>query len=150
MNRFQWNDLDIEARTGEAAHKQEAHSFLVYYDGGAAGEAALASAIDFLEPNASILVVAWSPVKSSRANRTRRAEIVLAEAVSSAARRGISIQTEILNSSDLGRALVERAKAQGADIIFWGVERSEVERELDPAAEHLLRFSPAKVVLVGV
>ncbi len=40
MNRFQWNDLDIEARTGEAAHKQEAHSFLVYYDGGAAGEAA--------------------------------------------------------------------------------------------------------------
>jgi hypothetical protein len=137
-------------------NSNRAHCFLVYYDGGMASAAALKSAMDLSLPNTVIVAEACvpGPQLQARGEPRRRlqssAEAVLAGAVLHAARRGISIRTETIECQDSGRALVQCAEDYRADIIFWGIERTEAERGLNRAAEYVLKFAPSKVVLVGV
>jgi nucleotide-binding universal stress UspA family protein len=131
--------------------KKRALCFLVYYDGDTASTAALNSALDLMEPNTVIIALACAPTspRAATSNPMLHATSALAHAARSAAQRGVAIRTELLECDDLGPALVEHASVYGADIIFWGVARAEVESGLNPAAEYILKFAPSKVVLVG-
>ncbi len=135
-----------------ATGKKHIECFLIYFDGGAASLAALNSALDLAGLSTLVITVACvplsrpPPVSSSKLSL----EASLALAVKNAARRGVSIRTEALQCDDLGRALVDCAARFNADIIFWGVERAEVESGLNRAAEYVMKFASAKVVLVGV
>ncbi len=133
-----------------ATDQKQSPCFMVYYDGGRASIAALNSALDLQERNTVILAVACELSRRHPLHLKNRAEVALAGAVTNAARRGVSIRTRVLTGHDLGRALVECAAEYGADIIFWGIERAEVEKGLNRAAEYVLKFAPSKVVLVGV
>ena len=129
-----------------------AHCFLVYFDGGTASTAALNSALDLREPDTRIIVVACTvaPPRASAPDSRHGAEALLAAAVREATQRGVPVSTETLECDDLGHALVECTARFQADIIFWGVERSEVETGLGAAAAYVLKFASAKVVLVGI
>jgi nucleotide-binding universal stress UspA family protein len=128
---------------------------LVHYDGRGASLAALNSALDLMDSDTEVIAVAivasprTLPLGVSSLQLATQAESALAAAMRSAALRGVAISTEIVESQEPGPALVEVARARGATIIFWGVQRSEVELGLNPAIEYVLKYAPSKVVLVG-
>ncbi len=130
--------------------------FLVYYDGGPASAMALRSAMDVMERGTRIIALACidaptvEPAGDPEARLEMSAQLALAGAMTNAAERGIAIQTAILASSEIGRALVSYAAQCHATKIFWGVNRSEVEGGLPGTVQYLLRNAPVQVVLVGL
>ncbi len=124
--------------------------FVVYIDGGAPGAAALNSALDLVDPDTALVAVAWSPASPTGHSRRLNTQRALRAAQNAAARRGVAIETRLLEADSLGAGLVECASAYGAEIIFWGVRRSNAGTGLDREAEYVLKCASAKVVLVSV
>ncbi len=153
MNLIHLNNGLTPASSAEAGlGSRKAGCFLVYYDGGKAGRAALDAALDLMGPGTDIVALVWEPDTRRVAPRRSRsaASTRMKRALAGAARRGVTIRAELLHGDHLGRALVDRAARAGADSLFWGIGRSSSARPLNPAAEYILRFSPAKVVLIGI
>ncbi len=138
-------------RVSHAAPVTRHDCFLVYYDGGPASALALRSAMDVMERGTRIIALACIDAPGNPESRLETsAQLALAGAMTNAAERGIAIQTAILASSEIGRALISYAAQCNATKIFWGVNRSEVERGLPGTVQYLLRNAPVQVVLVGL
>ncbi len=129
--------------------------FLVHYDGGMASVAALNSALDLMDLNTEVIAVTpvllapREPLAASNLDLEIRAKGALAAAMTNAALRGVEITTKIVECNDPGRAMVEEARVHNASLVFWGVERAEVELGLNPSVQYVLKYAPSKVVLVG-
>lgn len=155
MKRIAPSELQIHSSPPVVSPGNTTQCFLVHYDGGMASVAALNSALDLMDLNTEViavtplLILPTQRLDAPNLDLEIHARAALAGATTKAALRGVEIVTKIVECSDPGRAMVEEARAQNAALVFWGVERAEVESGLNPSVQYVLKHAPSKVVLVG-
>lgn len=132
----------------------EARRILVPVNGTAADQSALELAAMVAQKTKArifavfVIRVARSlPLDADIDGETRQGELVLESAVALARKAGVQIETDLLQSRELGSAIVDEAVERACDLVIMGVlnERKFGEFDLGQTAAYVLENAPCRV-----
>ena len=125
---------------------------------GPIGEEVLATAIKLAEEQSAkltalhvIKVPLDQPLDAPLAEEEEQAAASLAEATEIAGEHGVTVEGRIVRARALGSAIVEEAKASGADLILMGSAPRwrRQSRFFSPTVDYVLRKAPCEVMVVA-
>jgi len=140
-------------------HEEGAYTrILVPMKLGPIGEEVLATAIKLAEEEGAALnalhvikVPLDQPLEAELVEEEERAAASLAEAKQLAEEHGVEVDAKVVRARSLGSAIVDEARAEGADLILMGSAPRwrRQSRFFSPTVDYVLRRAPCEVMVVA-
>jgi basic amino acid/polyamine antiporter, APA family len=98
-----------------------------------------------------VLVPLDRPLEAHMFDEEERAETSIAEAKLLASEHGVEVEGVVLRGRTIGRAVVEEARARGADLILMGSSSRwrRQSRFFSPTVEYVLGHAPCEVMVIA-
>jgi basic amino acid/polyamine antiporter, APA family len=154
MERVEVRVADFVVPHEEGAYKR----ILVPMKLGPIGEEVLATAIKLAEEEGAALsalhvikVPLDQPLEAELIEEEERAAASLVEAKQLAEEHGVDVEAKVVRARSLGSAIVEEARAEGADLILMGSAPRwrRQSRFFSPTVDYVLRRAPCEVMVVA-